>query len=201
MKISSLRIERAPIFGFLRKITLGKYDKILKKLKYDDMFHLNLVINNKYILEKNQVLNFAIYKPKPQAQQVDVPLPEGFDTTINEMIERTRVEMGDKAFSEYDVVKNNCQKFVSSVLRANKLMNPELDKFVNQDVKSVIDEFPGSYGFISFITDLAARINRLIEGEGLKAKGGKYQVVLIKMDDDEGEMNDPEMEVVAVPSV
>lgn len=171
LKVLSLRVERAPIssMSFLRKITLGQIDTLIKK-HYDEMFHLSLVINNKYLVEKNQVLNFTIYKRRPQTQSMEVALPAGFNLTINEMLEKTRNAMGDKAFSSYEVVKNNCQRFVSSVLTANGLMTPELDKFINQDVLSVINELPGVYPIVNIITDLAARFNRLIEGEGLPDK-------------------------------
>lgn len=171
LKVLSLRVERAPIssMSFLRKITLGQIDTLIQK-HYDEMFHLSLVINNKYLVEKNQVLNFTIYKRRPQTQSMEVVLPAGFNLTINEMLEKTRKAMGDKAFSSYEVVKNNCQRFVSSVLTANGLMTPELDKFINQDVLSVINELPGAYPIINIITDLAARFNRLIEGEGMPDK-------------------------------
>jgi len=175
-KVQSLRLERAPILTWLNFATFGKYKKILSGLGYDQMYHLSIVINDKYRMEKNQVLNFERYKKQKKVQTLDVPIPPEYDATIDDLINATRDYMGPERFSRYNVGSENCQKFINSVLTANHLMNPELEKFVDQDVEAVLKQAPGSKTIITKITDLAAKINRLIEGEGVK--GGLKGVLL-----------------------
>lgn len=170
-KVVSLRVERRPILTWLNYATFGLYKKALRRVNYDRMFHLYLVINNKYMVEKNEVLNFVNYKPlKQKRETMEVVLPKDYNSTINELLDNTRTYMGDEKFSNYDVDNNNCQVFVASILQANKLITPRLLKFVKQNVASVLKQFPFSKTVITGITDLAARINRLVEGEGRKHK-------------------------------
>jgi hypothetical protein len=171
-KITSLRVERKPILGWLNIATFGQYKKILKKIGYDRMYHLSLIINEKYLLDKRDVLNFQMYRPskKKNIQILDVPIPPEYDSSINDLINITRDFMGPERFSNYDVQNENCQVFISAVLEANNLLTPELKDFIEQDVESVLKKFPGAYSVISKITDLAGRINRLVEGEGRKKK-------------------------------
>lgn len=168
LKVISLRVERAPLvtLAYLNKITFGQIEKLVKK-HYDEMFHVSLVFNNKYRLEKNEVLSFSIYEKRDNTQEMEVKIPACFKMTIDNMLDKTRKSMGDKEFSSYEVVQNNCQRFISSVLCANGLMNKKLDEFINQDVMAVMNEMPFFYPVINFINDLLARYNRLVEGEGM----------------------------------
>lgn len=167
-KVESLTLERKPILTWLNYVTFGTYRKALKRVGYDQMYHLSLIINNKYKLEKREVLNFEIYRPSRSktTELMQVPIPPTYDATINDLINVTREYMGAERFSAYDVQNENCQVFVQSVLEANNLLNPELEKFIKQDVESILRQFKGSRRVITNITDLAARINRLVEGEG-----------------------------------
>lgn len=168
--ITSLMVSRSPLNkSLINFITLGKYKPTLKKLNYDDTFHLRLVINGRYTLEKNEVVRFEIARHSALTDSMIVPLPAGFNTTINELIEKTRQYMGDHNFSRYDVARNNCQVFVSSVLKANNLGTPEIFKFVNQDVAAVYKGLPKyAKKTTDFFTTLKARLGRLTEGEGMK---------------------------------
>ena len=57
--ITSLKIVRTPLSNtvkdILNVISLGKFQKIYEKY-YDKLFHISLLINNKYNLEKNEVI-------------------------------------------------------------------------------------------------------------------------------------------------
>jgi hypothetical protein len=167
-RITSLRVDRAPISPtrFLKRISY--YREALKKLDFDDTYHLLLVINDKYELQKNEVLNFSKFSPRANTESRVVKLPEGFDLSINELIENTRKAMGMKKFSSYNVLNNNCQVFVANILKANGLRTPDLDSFVNQDLETLFQYLPkATTKVIRAITKTAARINRLVEGEGM----------------------------------
>lgn len=174
-KVKTLRVERRPILTWLNYATFGAYKKALQRVSYDNMYHLFLVINDKYLLEKNEVLNFTLYKPSSfkNTERMEVPLPPEYDASINDMINVTREYMTPERFSTYDVQDENCQVFVQSVLQANGLLTPSLEQFIKQDVESILKQFKGSRRVITNITDLAARINRLVEGEGKKTMKGK----------------------------
>jgi hypothetical protein len=177
-KVVSLRLERKPILGWLNTITFGAYKRALKRVGYDRMYHLSVIINDKYRLEKNDVLNFVKFKETKvkKTEYLDVPIPPEYDATINDLINATRDFMTPERFSAYDVQDENCQVFIKSVLEANGLLTPELDQFIQQDVESILKQFSGSRKVITGITDLAAKINRLIEGEGRKKKSRKSTV-------------------------
>jgi len=166
-KITSLRIDRAPISPTTILKLLRPYRNALKALSYDDTFHLLLVINDKYELQKNEIVNISKFVKRPKTESVPIDLPSDFDMTINELIDNTRKAMGNKKFSSYNVVNNNCQIFIESILRANKLLKPEYRKFIRQDLETLFSKLPkGTERIISILTETAARVNRLIEGEG-----------------------------------
>lgn len=174
-KITSLSIERSPISvgRAINWLTWGLYDKKVQETQFphDKLFHLRLIINGKYILEKNQVLNFQPLEKVALKETLQLKLPPGFDRTINEAIELTRKYMGDKAFSDYHPIHQNCQMFVKSFLKANGLLTKERHDFTVQNVKSFFDKFPKFVGrLVRKITNAAARIDRLVEGEGKKKK-------------------------------
>jgi hypothetical protein len=107
-------------------------------------------------------------KTKVNKLQAIATKGKGFGTTINEFIDKGHQLMGDPDFTDYDVVTNNCQRFVTSCLKANGLLTHDLSKFINQDVQSIYDQLPWySKAVTDFATDLEARLDRLIEGEGL----------------------------------
>ena len=75
-KITSVVISRQPIQSaintLLNVLTFGEYDKHRQKMNYDDYFHLKLIINNKYILEKNERINIDYYKKSNGEQYMNV---------------------------------------------------------------------------------------------------------------------------------
>ena len=56
--ITSIIIVRSPIsnilYQILNNLTLGQLDERLNDYNYDQLFHLKVIINNKYSIEKNQ---------------------------------------------------------------------------------------------------------------------------------------------------
>lgn len=172
-KIWMIMIERSPVSvgRVINWLTFGFYDKAVQKTQFphDYMFHLRLIINGRYILEKNEVLNFQRYEKTPLHEVMVLTLPKGFDRTINEAIELTRKKMGDKQFSNYDAKFNNCQIFVKEFLKANGLLTKERNAFVVQNTKAFFEKFPGFMKkLVKKITNMASRIDRLVQGEGKK---------------------------------
>jgi hypothetical protein len=93
----------------------------------------------------------------------------GFGTiTMGQLIEKTRQYMGADRFTNYHPATENCQDFILAVLTANGLMRPEYQQFIKQDAVKIFEGTPKWTQHIAkFITDLGARANRLVQGEGL----------------------------------
>jgi len=134
-KITKLIVYREPL----------PYSKFVKQIRpdipYDDLFHLALNINGKYDLYKDGI-TVSFERASPKGEQREVKVPDNM--TIQELFNKTEQRMG-KSFLEYDVENYNCQHFVDQILSANNLNTAELKKFINQDVKQVVNKLGGRY--------------------------------------------------------
>jgi Glu-tRNA(Gln) amidotransferase subunit E-like FAD-binding protein len=164
----------------LNVLSLGKFGDVVKKQGllggYDKLFHLSLFINNKYIFHKIEVPTLEQANPIKQNSEVrSVQLTRTF--TIGEFIDNTRKYMGDAKFSNYNAATNNCQVFITAALQANGLLTNSTNKisqFINQDAESIFKQLPQYVSNITnVITDIGARANRLIQGEGIPDKIAK----------------------------
>jgi len=173
--IHSLQVMRRPIQSTVKKmlnfISLGSLQRATDELNYDDLFHLGLIVNGKYILDKRDVIHAEPYRKTPQDEIMDIYLnPNAI--TIGEFWDNTRNYMGDVNFTSYNPANNNCQVFVSSMLKANGLMTSELNKFINQDAIKIFEKMPSFVDkFAGFVSGkLAPSFNLLMEGEGVPKK-------------------------------
>jgi hypothetical protein len=89
------------------------------------------------------------------------------EITIGELINKTRELMGDNKFSYYNAVRNNCQVFIFSILKANNLLNNENANFVKQDTKTLLQKEKTLQFLGKTATDLGAIMDRVIDGNGL----------------------------------
>ena len=125
-------------------LSKGKLEESYKRNNYDALFHLFCIITmengKQFLLEKNHVIKLVpfdgIYGRDTLCEPVDL---RGKFLTMKEIMDNTAKYMG-KDFLPYDVVNNNCQDFITSVLTANKLNTPELFDWVNQDITAVIKD-------------------------------------------------------------
>lgn len=170
--VTSIKVVRTPIEsaikGVLNIISGGEYEKAVQKASYDSMFHLALYINDKFLLDKQAVVHFEVNKNpvKSKSEVMDVSLQEN-RITIGELIENTRLTMGDRRFSSYDARKNNCQDFVLAVLQSNGLQRTPIIQFVKQDANYVFDQMPKeTEGIAKALTEIGAVADRFIEGSG-----------------------------------
>jgi len=162
-KVTKITLYRYPI-------SLSKFAKFIGALKntpYDDLIHIGVVINDKYLTEKDAVLTFernGIPTQSTDTLNVPVGLKE---FTINEMIDRTRNRMGAEHFSTYRALSWNCQDYLKNMLDANGLSTAETTKFILQDLEQITKNLPSYTNAIAnFFTGAKAVVNRLIQGEG-----------------------------------
>ena len=133
-------IERA-INGLLSLITGNRYNKAVKEAGYDNMFHLALYVNGKYLLDKQEVVHFEKKNPiKKNSETKNVPVLRNI--TIEELIQNTKSSMGDKKFNTYDAFRNNCQDFIMAILEGNRLGYGDFQSFVKQDAEAVLKRLP-----------------------------------------------------------
>jgi hypothetical protein len=76
------------------------------------------------------------------------------------MLENTKDLMGNKFF-DYKALDNNCQFFISSVLKSNALNSEALSKFVLQDTRQLFENNPKFRKFVNSVTDTGAISNHL----------------------------------------
>lgn len=180
-KIGKMTVCRAPIQSFLNTglnlLTMGKWEKAVKKFGYDKLFHLYLtmdlippVFRGKtvtVVLEKNETPRLYKMVAPPARGTECKPVQQAFNGTLNDLLKTTQAQMGDD-FWRYNSFTNNCQTQILNVLGANNLLTIPLQNFIKQDVESIAQELPDfSKSIIHGITDTARRGRTLI-GMGLQ---------------------------------
>ena len=180
-KIDKMVVFRRPvgdaIEGALNAFTGNSVDKFFKQTPYDTLFHLGIIINDKYLFHKQE--NFTLenipggYKKFIKGKDLELdPVSDFGDITIKDLFRKTRDKMGDKKFYGYDAFKNNCQDFVVKALEA---VGAKFDKsFVKQDLKKLSKKIPSFTKKIgNFFTDFARTARQLIGfGNGSSNEGG-----------------------------
>ena len=177
-KITSLKMVRAPVGApgtvAVKLITAGQWDELRKKAGIDAIFHTGMVVNNKYVLEKNEKLEARVdpaYLHQKDAEFFDIEL-KGKELTIAELLENARKEMG-KAFYTYDFLNSNCQNFVMNLASASGLLTAEGRAWIKQDLKKLIKEFPSLSKYLGVkLTDVARDVSNLVE-EVTAKRGGQ----------------------------
>lgn len=166
--IQSMKVVRTPIMGILNKaLDVISFGQFSKHNPYDKLFHLALIADiggQSIVIEKNEVINISMsYKVSAKTEQMKVYLKKA--VTLNDLLANTEKSMGVDRFFLYDGLKNNCQNFVISVLKANGMSNPTVDKFVLQDLTQLRDKLPSHVGkAMNAVTDLGARANAAMGG-------------------------------------
>lgn len=161
-QISSITIFRKPLqkvlINLFNILSLGEIQKRLNRSPYDDLFHLGLIINNKYILEKIQVVNLIKYNNSylnsdgvEYMQLSTVP-----NISIRDFIMNSYNSVG-KQFFLYNAMTNNCQIFVKNLLQYNNLYTSEINNFVLQEVQSIFKNNTFLKKLMNTVTDIGNR--------------------------------------------
>jgi hypothetical protein len=170
--ITSIKVCREPInstvMSVMNTISLGALERVRRKIGVDSFFHLYLLINDKYILEKNQVLDFRT--GSPSSKSVCIPVSFNKELTINEMVDNCLKRMGPHNFYTYSAFSLNCQNFVKNMLSASGITPPT--KFIDADMNAILKEVPWYLPKVSnMITDLAGALTLVKQKLGFKDGG------------------------------
>ena len=174
-KIKNITIFREPINKVVEKVTnvisLGYWQDIKDKLNYDNLFHLWMEVDlsdgTSWAMEKNEVIQF---KPtKNRGERGLVILLKG-PLTVNEFFAGGKRVLKDKFWS-YRARDNNCQVWISSMLLGSNLFSEASKEFILQDTETLLASLPTfTEGLINGVTDIAARVDILRNGSGIKYK-------------------------------
>lgn len=164
-KVTSLKVGRTPISKTLDLaldvMSGGKFGQVKKRLGYDKFFHLFVVVNDKWRIEKNELFNIISYSKADGEEDMPVSL-EGKDFTIGEFLERASKGDETNFYRQYNAFGANCQAMVMKLLTRNHLMTAEIQNFVKQN----IEEYAREHDLIDkakAITDVGSIMNRLLQ--------------------------------------
>lgn len=172
--ISSVKICRTPILSLVDKalnfISLGKWEKNKDELHHDRIFHLFYEMelkkegNTVYAtLEKNQRVKSSVsnkpLKERKGSECVSVKSP---NTDVKTFIENG--ENSQKNFYVYDPRTNNCQVFINTLNKANKISSKTVESFVVQPTRKLLDKFTGKIA--RAVTDVAGVADVALGGLG-----------------------------------
>ena len=159
--VDSITIGRTPVQQPIQAIL-----KTVSTVPYDDLFHLFMIFNtaqgHKIVFEKNARINLSTSLPKIDESMLITNVPH---YTIKEYVAKTKQFMGDK-FIPYDPDKNNCQDFVSGVLKANGI-SEGLD-FVKQDTSMIFEKKGWLSKTAKAVTNLGGVMDVVLKGGLIK---------------------------------
>lgn len=146
----------------LLQVLAGKktWEDAKRKNGFDKFYHLFLIatLENGQMLhvEKNDVIRIsAAPGPCPESYNVG-----NTDLTLNELLEKTRMRIGNNNFFVYDPFSNNCQQFIKQLLTTANLYDAGAKDFVYQDIVGLRDDIPGySRWLAKALTSTAAFFN------------------------------------------
>jgi hypothetical protein len=159
--IETLVVRRAPVQEWINRalnvLSVGKWDESRAQFEYDKMFHVSLIVNGQYAIQRVGRVSIAMKDPdRPGSEFRNVPLsPYGESLTMNQMLQTTLRRVGEDTFFKYDSFRNNCQNFVYNILVANNLMTPELESFILQPLDKLLEQQPGYLSAVAkSVTDI-----------------------------------------------
>ena len=168
----------------LSAVSRQDFDKRVKELGYDKLYHLGIVIDTnkgRYSLEKNETITLkerpiikgeacrrASTSHTPDAPEACGARHREHETlafkvnktlTLSQLLNNTHKYMGNKYFV-YDAIRNNCQDFILSIFKANHLSSPNVDKFIKQNnLDSLFDKQTKTA--VDVVTETGGRLNTL----------------------------------------
>ena len=182
-EIESVQIGRVPIAGAINTameiLSLGEFSKAKKMYGYDSYFHLFLILNDKYRIEKNQNVNVIYpYSKLENEDRFNVSLNGLKGKTINDFIANGVERMGENDYwQNYDGLVMNCQNWVSQNLKANGVDSDGAEDFYWQNTEHLQDVIkPAVKEQVKEVTSLASGLDKFLSwisgGKWGLAKGG-----------------------------
>lgn len=168
--IQSITLVRTPLSKAtkwaLNLVANGQLASALKEIGVEELFHLSMIINEKYTFEKNEVIKLSTHGRIPEGSETLNINMKNKQITINQMVENTMKRMGSN-YALYDAVHNNCSNFIENVLQSNGLFNATAGTFLRQKTVELFSKFPLLSRFLTHAaTTAGAVVDRQLQGEG-----------------------------------
>lgn len=149
-EITSIIVLRYPFdkwfYRTLHVISGFRFFNIMQQLGYTDLYHVNIVFNNRWILNKKgyivtleEITDDLLYSPENDVYEI---LLSDEKQTLETFLGKVYTNVGHTRFCEYHFPQNSCQTFVCSLLEHNGLMTEELKTFICQDAQVFINNIP-----------------------------------------------------------
>ena len=143
--ITKMFVRREPLSTLLNillsVLSWGEINRKIYYSNYDELYHLSLYIElsnqTRFAIEKNSRINIIENPPANDFIEI-IPVRLVRQITLNELIENTKQQMG-ATFYPYNPIDNNCQVFVTNILKANRLLVPITNQFINQNVRQIFN--------------------------------------------------------------
>ena len=177
--IVSMTVEKQviqdKIMLIANKITNGALRDLMIKHNIDAYFHLALRVNIvdadgriiPFRIEKNENISITPYTTRPNSQYMNVGIGDA-KLTMNILLTRTRLAIGEEHFYIYRFDSWNCGDFIMEILRSNGLLTPQLEKFIYQNTDIIQKGIrQATKNRLHSITKIASRIGHL-RGRGFR---------------------------------
>lgn len=164
--VNKITVYREPIKTVVNKalniISNGDFNKNMINKGYDVMYHLYCVmtLDNGIDIytERNERVKMVIWDRKPiNAESRSVRTNIRLQSIFNSALERE-----GEGLWRYDPITNNCQKYITALLKYNHYLTPELNAFINQDALNLLTK--EQHEFSKGVTDLASLGRNIFSG-------------------------------------
>ena len=168
--IASLSVVRSPVSSVITKVlnivSGGSLEANRRKFYYDDLYHLGLLVQlssgRQFVLERNQTVQVNPARSFEASMPVDIA---GKDIMLGHFLEAGE-KLAKYPFWQYNPTQSNCQMFVTDLLKGSHLMNPSLNKFINQDAEGLLKDSPLAKKIAAGLSDFGHRLDILFTGAG-----------------------------------
>jgi hypothetical protein len=175
LTITSIMVCRTPVNSVIQNLvnvaTLGEFQKKVKEAGYDNVYHLFMLLkmsNGKVIeLEKNQTvqIKFVSSANPKEFRQVD-----NVNISLNQFFENAEKKVNLTRLYVYDPVTQNCQVFLSDMLRSSGFLTKDLSDFINQSAEKLLDKDGVVHDLMRKLTDIANTASVALTGGEKKRK-------------------------------
>lgn len=176
-EIISLTVEKEPVDSKVMYLanTLSAFElqAIMQKAGIDKFYHLSMVAEiltstNQTIklrIEKNENITIDFYKKRPNTQSINIDLKQK-KITIRDLLEKTRITIGNDHYFKYRWDSWNCADFILQVLQANGLLVPADRDFIWQNADIIKKNMSSaSANRMHLLTKLGSYVSHLKGGE------------------------------------
>ena len=185
--IKSITLRKEPVDSKVMTaahiLTNNEIKNLMNENNVNTLYHLSMVCeivdsvgNSLYVLvEKNEVINLEIISSVSsgggsEMKFMQVSIPTNFKPTINSLLTKTRITIGNKKFFTYDAINANCGIFLIDILQSNGLYKQIYDDFLYQIPYYNNSISTNSQNKLNILTKLGSLFSHLKS----KVKGGQF---------------------------